>query len=177
MRARLLITAAAFAALGLSACNNADNTRGGGASSRVCTPFPEAANSNNGQAATPVQPTDPAGALDDCLHRWGYTLAASSDPAESVAQATVAACAAYLTRWNQQGLSTGAGGGQPAAGAEEAPSLLTGQPTNPLTEHYTYAQGRALFYVVQGRAGKCSPPASTTPATTAAGNTAAPPPQ
>lgn len=167
MRIHLQTAAAALAAVSLAACNNPDNGHGSGAGSRICTPFPEAANSNNGQAAAPVQPTDPAGALDDCLHRWGYTLAAAGDPAESVAQATVAACASFLTRWNQQGLVSGAGGSQPATGAEEAPSLLTGQPTNPLTEHYTYAQGRALFYVVQGRAGKCAPPSSTT----APGNT------
>ena len=164
MRSRPLIPVAALAALSLAACNNADNGRAGGPGSRICTPFPEAANNNtNGPTVAPVQATDPAGALDDCLHRWAYTLASSSDPAEAVAQATVAACAPSLTRWNQQGLSTGAGGPQPAEGAQEAPSLLTGQPTNPLTEHYTYAQGRALFYVVQARAGKCAAPASTNP--------------
>jgi hypothetical protein len=148
MRSGLLITAAACAALGLSACNNANKRAG----SQICTPFPEAAT---------AQPGDLAGALDDCLHRWGYTLAASTDSAEAVAQATVAACGTAVARWNQQGLSTGQGGAQPAAGAPEAPSLLTGQPTNPLAEHYTYAQARALFYVVQARAGKCAPPPAT----------------
>lgn len=169
MRRALPIAAAAAAALSLAACNNAENGRAAGAGSRICTPFPEAANSN-GQTGAPAQPTDAAGAADDCLHRWAYSLAASTDPAEAVAQATVAACAPALTRWNQQGLGVGAGGPAPGTGAEEAPSLLTGQPTNPLTEHYTYAQGRALFYVVQARAGKCAPPTSTSP--NAAGNTA-----
>lgn len=156
-----LIAAAALACLGLAACNKAES--GGG--SRICTPFPTEAANANSQAPGAIQPAaDPAGALDDCLHRWGYTLAASADPAEAVAQATVSACASSLTRWNQQGLTTGAGGPQPEQGAPEAPSLFTGQPTTPMAEHYTYAQGRALFYVVQARAGKCAAPPATTPA-------------
>jgi hypothetical protein len=160
MRAARLLAASGFAALALSACTNTDAT-GGHADARVCTPFPEAANANaNGPAAPVPAAADPAAALDDCLHRWGYALAGSTDAAEAVAQATVAACVPALTHWNQQGLSAG----QP--GADSAPSLLTGQPTNPLTEHYTYAQARALFYVVQARAGKCAAPANLTPAGT-----------
>ncbi|MCR5876503.1 hypothetical protein LRS10_21570 [Phenylobacterium sp. J426] len=93
-------------------------------------------------------------ALDDCLHRWGYTLAKSEDDAPAVAGAVVAACSAPLARWNQQALNAAAGAGQ----ALEAPSLLTGEPTNPIAEHGVFAQGRALFYVVQARAGDCEPP-------------------
>lgn len=159
MRATTLIAATAVAAFALAACSNPNGGKSGGHAG-ACTPFPEAANSNNGQAA--AAPSDPASALDDCLHRWGYTLAPSSDAAEAVAQASVAACASMLARWNQQGLTSGAVP-QPAESAQEAPSLLNGQPTNPLAEHYTYAQGRALFYVVQARAGKCAPPATTAP--------------
>ncbi len=160
---KLIAVPTALAALALCAC---DRTHSGasGAGSRICTPFAEAANASNAPAPTPAL-TDPATALDDCLHRWAYTLAASTDPAEAVAQATVAACVSSLTRWNQQGVSSGPAGPQPAqGGAPEAPSLLTGQPTTPMAEHYTYAQGRALFYVVQARAGRCAPPASTSPA-------------
>jgi hypothetical protein len=160
MRTGSLLLVASLAALGLTACNKTE-TAGGG--SRICTPFPEAANANAapGAAAT-AQPADPAAALDDCLHRWGYTLAASTDRAPDVAQATVAACTPALTRWNQSGLATGATAPQPEAGQPTAPSLLTGQPTNPMAEHYAYAQGRALFYVVQARAGKCAPPPAAT---------------
>jgi hypothetical protein len=169
MRRIKLIAAGAVALVGLSACNNPDAARGGG-SARVCTPFPEAASTNNanGQAAAPAQPTDPAGVLDDCLHRWGYTLAASSDPAEAVAQATVAACTQALTRWNQQGLAMGAAPQQPGEQVQEAPSLVNGQPTNPFAEHFGFAQSRALFYVVQARAGKCAAPSTLTPNTAAA---------
>lgn len=160
MRAAKLIAAAALASLGLAACNNGGGDRAG-AASRICTPFAVAAGgAGNAQTPAPgVQPAaaDPAAALDDCLHRWGYSLAAASDGAQEVAMATVAACAPALTRWNQQMLAT-ATGPQGAAATETAPSLLTGQPTTPIAEHYNYAQARALFYVVQGRAGKCAPP-------------------
>jgi hypothetical protein len=155
MRRSLLVAGVTLAALGLTACNKAERQ---GAGSRICTPFADAANANTNNAApgmvAPAPAADPAAALDDCLHRWGYTLAASSDTADDVAQAAVAACTPALTRWNQQTLS-GAGGPAPS---ESAPSLLTGQQTTPIIEHYNYAQNRALFYVVQGRAGKCAPP-------------------
>ncbi|CAN7558326.1 hypothetical protein LJR225_004088 [Phenylobacterium sp. LjRoot225] len=159
MRAPSLIAAVALTALAVAACNNPDR-----AASRICTPFAAAnASANPGPAAPGVaQPlpaaADPAAALDDCLHRWGYTLAASSDRAQEVAQAAIAACTPALTRWNQQTLSAPAAGSQGPGPAETAPSLLTGQATTPIVEHYNYAQARALFYVVQGRAGKCAPP-------------------
>jgi hypothetical protein len=153
---------AAVTVLGLAACNGA-NGRGG--VSGICKPFTTANNGASTNTTTPaaaptsvgVLPAEPSGdpsaAVDDCLHRWGYTLAASSDPANFVAQATVAACGTALSSWNQQSLSA-----ENAGGAVQAPSLLTGQPTSPIGEHYNFAQGRALFYVVQARAGHCGPP-------------------
>ena len=159
MAARELIATLAVAALGLAACSN----NGRGAAAGVCKPFTTAANGNaNGQAATSLNTPgatlapaagDPAATLDDCLHRWSYTLAAASDPANLVAEASLAACSEALTAWNQSALTAGN-----AAGAVQAPSLLTGQPTNPILEHHGFAQGRALFYVVQARAGHCAPP-------------------
>jgi len=160
---------AAVTALGLAACDGANGH--GGAASGICKPFTTAANGNSSTSQTnpatsvgvlPAAPeSDPSAAVDDCLHRWGYTLAASSDPANFVAEATVAACGTALSSWNQQSLSS-----DNAGGAVQAPSLLTGQSTNPISEHYSFAQGRALFYVVQARAGHCGPP----PASTTAGN-------
>jgi predicted small secreted protein len=164
--------ALALAAVSLAACNNAQGTGGvasNGGGNRLCTPFATTPATAPGQTATPAQGapatapslapaagTDPAAALDDCLHRWGYALAASRDDANQVATATVAACGPNLSRWNQQSLASEGGGGSP-----EAPSLLTGQPTTPITEHYIFGQGRALFYVVQARAGKCAAPPMT----------------
>jgi hypothetical protein len=151
----------ALAALSLAACNNPQG--GGMASNRsICTPFPTTTvttttTTTNGRPSAPVVAApvvgDPAAAVEDCLHRWAYALAASPDDANQAATATVAACGSSISRWNQASLRVGDGGGP-----TEAPSLLTGQPTTPITEHFIFAQGRALFYVVQARAGKCAAP-------------------
>lgn len=160
MTSSKLIAATALAALSLAACSNNRMAANGGGN-RLCTPFPQAnaaANANTaGAPAVSVAPADPAEAVDDCLHRWGYSLAASSDPAGDVAQASVAACSRQLIAWNQQGMApTGPGGASNAPA--EAPSLLTGETTTPIAEHMNFAERRALFYVVQARAGKCAPP-------------------
>jgi hypothetical protein len=155
MRSPAPTAAAVLAVLAVAACSKGEGGRG----QAICTPFPENAKAYApGGGASPLLPSDPAFVVDDCLHRWGYTLAAASDPAAAVAQATVAACTTSLTRWNQQTLSVAAGGPQPVNAPPQAPSLLTGQPTSPIAEHFAYAQSRALFYVVQARAGKCAPP-------------------
>lgn len=154
MRGQTLIALTALAAVGLAGCNNAN--RANASANGICKPFTTAnAQGNTAATALPgaVPAAEPSAALDDCLHRWGYTLATSSDPANLVADATVAACAQALTGWNQSSLST-VGTNAPV----EAPSLLNGQPTNPLAEHHAFAQSRALFYVVQARAGHCGPP-------------------
>lgn len=157
MAARELIATLAVAALGLAACSNNRTAAAG-----VCKPFVNPAANANGQAAATSLNTpgaalapagDPAATLDDCLHRWSYTLAASTDPANLVADAALAACSESLSAWNQSALTAGNAGG-----AVQAPSLLTGQPTNPIVEHHGFAQGRALFYAVQARAGHCAPP-------------------
>jgi len=144
---RSIILAAAAAALGLAGCQEGHGggmNGGGGSVGGICKPF-----ARDGASMAPVQLMG-VEAVDDCLHRWGYTLAKSGDAADQVADAVVAACSAPLARWNQQSL----GPGQPT----EAPSILTGQPTNPMAEHANFAEGRALFYVVQARAGKCDVP-------------------
>lgn len=149
------LAATAAALFGLAAC--AEDARSGRTAARggaegLCKPF-----GNAGQGAAAGMPGaigDGAMAVDDCLHRWGYTLAKSDDSADAVAAAVVAACSAPLARWNQQSLATAAGQG----GLQQAPSLLTGEPTNPIVEHNNFAEGRALFYVVQARAGDCDPP-------------------
>lgn len=177
MRGASLIALTILTAVGLAGCNNAGRANAG--VNGVCKPFTpvnnaQAQNQSLSQPATgvpganvlPAAPAgDPSAVLDDCLHRWGYTLAASADQANMVAEATLAACSSQLAAWNQQSLTSSAGGA-PNGGAVEAPSLMNGQNTNPLAEHFSFAQGRALFYVVQARAGKCGPPpaAPTTPA-------------
>lgn len=139
MRPLLIVIIAASA--GLAGCQDRDRPHAG-----LCKAFPEAA----------AQPTagDGAAVLEDCLHRWAYTLAGGPDDAGTVADATLAACSVPLTRWNQQALS-GAEGSRPA---QEGQSLLTGETTNPIAEHRNFASDRALFYVAQARAGGCGPP-------------------
>ncbi|MCR5877650.1 hypothetical protein [Phenylobacterium sp. J367] len=154
MARTLKLTAAlALSTLALAACNESE--RRAGAVAGLCIPFAGATTTDAN--AAPVAPAGPSAAMDDCLHRWGYALAGSSDPADQVAGAVVAACMPALTRWNQQSLAPTAGptGGAPPS---EAQSLITGEDTNAMAERYRYAQDRALFYVVQGRAGKCAAP-------------------
>ncbi|HZZ33141.1 MAG TPA: hypothetical protein VFE10_14230, partial [Phenylobacterium sp.] len=108
-------------------------------------------------AGAPAVPTDAATPVDECVKRWAFSLAGSRDDAEVVANAAVAACSAALTRWNQAGVNQP--GQQDSAGAPaQTFSLVTGQPTNALAEHNSFAQRQALLYVVEARAGRCRPP-------------------
>jgi hypothetical protein len=157
MRTSSLTAVAALCALGLAGCNDNAHRAGMGGGAGLCIPFGGPGAGAAGPPSVAAAPADPAAAVDDCLHRWGYALAASSDPADQVAQATVAACASTLSRWNQQAMPAAAAPGAPA----EAPSLITGEPTTPAAERHAYVQGRALFYVVQARAGKCAAPPMT----------------
>jgi hypothetical protein len=143
-------------AIGVAGCNRAGpqanaQTVALTSAPSYCTPFPATKAS-----AANAAPLDPGAAFEDCLHRWSYTLASARDPADVVAQAAVDACAASLSRWNQQALE------QPSQGQDEAaPSITTGRPTDQISAHAEYAQSRALFYVVQARAANCArPPAS-----------------
>ncbi|WP_454759123.1 hypothetical protein [Caulobacter segnis] len=137
-----VMAALALATLGLAACENGHDSM---ANPKICADFKTAPGAT--AAADPSMP------VEECTRRWAYSLAGSKDSAEVVADAVVAACAAQLSKWNQAAL------GQSAAGSnEQALSLTTGQPTNPLAEHSAFAQGRALLYVVQARAGRCKAP-------------------
>ncbi|WP_297506276.1 hypothetical protein [uncultured Caulobacter sp.] len=139
-----VMAAVALAALGLAACEERHDAM---ANPRICADF------KTGPGVTAA--ADPATPVDECARRWAYSLAGSRDSAEAVADAVVAACAPALGKWNQTALA------QTASGGEQALSLTTGQPTNPLAEHSAFAQGRALLYVVQARAGRCkAPPAA-----------------
>lgn len=131
-----------LAAFGLAACEEPNAMT----NPKICADFKAA---GPGAAAA----ADPSTPVDECTRRWAYSLAGSRDSAEIVAEAVVAACAAQLSRWNQASLGQAAPGG-----GEQALSLTTGQPTNPLAEHSSFAQGRALLYVVQARAGRCKAP-------------------
>jgi len=148
MKRGALIATLAVAALGLSAC---DEHEGGMVDSKICARFDTA---GTAQPTAPAAGADLAAPVDECLRRWAYSLAGARDSANVVGEAVVAACGAALTRWNQTALSQPAQGGAQGQGV----SLMTGQPTDPLAAHDAFAHARALFYVVQARAGRCAPP-------------------
>lgn len=131
----------------LAACGQQAGVKG------LCTPF-EAADAKPaaGAPAPSAAAADASAPLEDCLHRWAYSLAPGGDPADQVASATVAACAGQLSAWNREALSPGAGA------PVQALSLMSGEPISPMAAHREFAEGRALFYVVQARAGRCAPP-------------------
>ncbi|HQP21154.1 MAG TPA: hypothetical protein PLG07_12650 [Phenylobacterium sp.] len=136
----------------LAACGPQAGVKG------LCTPFETAdAKPAAGVPAPSAAAADASAPLEDCLHRWAYSLAGSSDPADQVASATVAACAGQLSAWNREALA-------PAATAPaQALSLMTGEPVSPMTAHREFAESRALFYVVQARAGHCALPPPARP--------------
>lgn len=143
VNARPLIAVAALAGM-LGACSVRQEPM---VTAKICYDFkPAAAAPAAGDAAAPVE---------DCIRRWAYSLAPSRDDAETVAAASVAACRGALGRWNQASLQAPAGG---EAVPTEALSITTGQPTSAIAEHYAFAEARALLFVVQARAGRCSPP-------------------
>jgi len=142
MRAGTL-QALVLAALALTACSR---SAGPAPNTKICFDFKQPHTAAAGMPEAAV-------AVDDCVRRWAYSLAASRDDAAAVGEAVAAACASKLTRWNQDALA------QPDGDAESA-SLTTGQTTTPLQEHNVFMHQRALFYVVQARAGNCpAPPA------------------
>lgn len=151
---RIRLTAAiALAAISLSACGDQEGYR---VNAKICADFK---NANTAQPGAPAVAVDAATPVDDCVRRWAYSLAGAHDSADVVASAVVSACAGALSHWNQAGLSQQVQAN--AGGADQALSLTTGEPTNPFAEHSAFAQGRALLYVVQARAGRCAPPPVT----------------
>ena len=164
MRGKMACVAAAtMATVVLTGCNRQAAAEGGNitlAGGKYCTPFPStAAASNAAVGLAPATNADPAVAFDDCIHRWSYVLAPSRDPADVVAQASVEACSSILANWSQQIAQT----------SQLEPTRYsprgrgnTAQPPDPETQRMHSAEGRALFYVVQARAGGCAaPPANT----------------
>ena len=146
------VSLAALAVLSLTACSDNDGPK---VAKGICTPFattPALATTTAGvPALAPVAVVDGAGPVEDCLHRWAYSLAGAPDTADVVADAAVAACSSALSKWNQASLSG-------PVGPSDAISLVTGEPTSAITEHRNFADSRALFFVVQARAGRCAPP-------------------
>ncbi len=156
MNRQLLVGATlALGAAALAGCHanpNGDIAVNGKGDSRICTPFAAVTTTAAVPGAPAVAVADGSSTVDDCVHRWAYTLAGSRDPADLVGQAAVAACATAVSGWNDQVMSQG------GAPIREAMSMTTGEAMNPIAAHGEFAKARALFYVVQARAGNCAPP-------------------
>jgi hypothetical protein len=145
MKRHAAAAALTLAALSLGACEQHHEMA---ANPKVCADFKQT-------KAAPIAPgAEGAAPVEECVKRWAYSLAGAHDASSVIAQAAMAACGPQLSRWNQQTLS------QPGADIE-ANSITTGEPTTPLAEHNTFTASRALFYVVQARAGACAPPPIT----------------
>lgn len=142
MTRKLTMAAIGMGALALGACSE---HHGMASNPKVCADF-------RATKAAPVVPgSEGASATDECVKRWAYSLASSRDDAGVVADAVVAACVSQLSRWNEQAVN------QPGSDVQ-ATSMTTGEPTTPLAEHNAFTNARALFYVVQARAGRCAAP-------------------
>lgn len=158
----LFASAAIVCAVGLSGCNRHGDSAVGPvatAGSGYCATF----KTSNGASAQSALAGDPSAAVDDCIHRWAYVLSRGHDPADVVAHATMEACSAPLTTWSQQALNTA-----PADQNDQAPRYYRrGAPSgqsaaNPMAQRMGMVSAKALFYVVQARAGNCDlPPADS----------------
>lgn len=116
-----------LAALSLVSCR-------GDADDRICLTAP-----------TDITP----GNMNECVHKWAYRLAASSDPATTVAKAVVRACddvARHAATEDAAGPAVQAAGNPAAVRAEFYATRLS------------EGEKEALFRVVQARAGHCDIP-------------------
>lgn len=99
----------------------------------VCAPLPEPRSKPAGNAY------EQAVQRDECVHRWSYALAKAPDPADAVAGAVVGACRVEIDR-----SAAMLGGGDTEEGRWY------------LEQAEKAARERALYRIVQARAGNCS---------------------
>ena len=89
-----------------------------------------------------------------CVHRWSYRLAGSSDPAPVVADAVMGACADLVFR-------TGYAQEMEAQTRNENPQgfdSFTGEEANRYVIAAREMRRQAIFHIVQARAGNCPAP-------------------
>jgi hypothetical protein len=107
--------------------------------------------------STPT-PVDVSGAsigswsgVESCLHRWGYRLAGSPEPAPVVAEAVVGGCYDAIEKWAFKIAGTD----------DQLPPYrepVTGRVMDYRANLFQQARSYAQFYVVQSRAGHCRVP-------------------
>lgn len=100
---------------------------------QICSPPPPF------REVAPADAYQQAVARDECIHNWAYRLARSDDEAEAVVGAVIGACRTSIDR----------SATMVAAGDPEAERFY-------LAEFERASRERALFRVVQARAGRCS---------------------
>ena len=110
---------------------------------QICSPPPPF------RETAPADAYQQAVARDECIHNWAYRLSRSDDDAEAVVGAVVGACRTSIDR----------SATMVAAGDPEAERFY-------MAEFERASRERALFRVVQARAGRCSlePRAAEAPA-------------
>ncbi len=98
--------------------------------------------------------------LDNCMLKWAYRLAQSPDSAEIAAQAVIGACAGAVNHLNST-----AAAAKRADFAERYPGIppewsspRDGRDVTVQAYHYEVYPQKALFHVVQARAGHCDVP-------------------
>ena len=100
---------------------------------QICSPPPPF------RETAPADPYQQAVARDECIHNWAYRLARSDDDAEAVVGAVIGACRTSIDR----------SATMVAEGDPEAERFY-------LAEFERASRERALFRIVQARAGRCS---------------------
>ncbi len=130
---KLRIAAAVATSLALAACSEVrTNLAEVGGEAALCAPVPAL---RRDPAANAYQQ---AIQRDECIHRWSYLFAHVPDSAESVVGAVIGACRAQIDR-----SATILGEGDPDAERWY------------LQEMERVARERALYRVIQARAGNC----------------------
>jgi hypothetical protein len=100
---------------------------------QICSPPPPF------RESAPADAYQQAVARDECIHNWAYRLSRSEDDAEAVVGAVVGACRTSIDR----------SATMVAEGDPEAERFY-------LAEFERASRERALFRIVQARAGRCS---------------------
>jgi hypothetical protein len=145
----------------LSGCSQSADAQNGLSlnGSKYCSAFKTGADTTSTSALSAAL-SDPGGAFDDCIHRWGYALAPARASADVVAQAAVDACGPILSAWSQQ--TGGEPQNAPESRYDRRGAQQAMQQPSPAQQQIRQAEAKALFYVVQARAAGCQPPPANT---------------
>lgn len=141
MRSLVLCVGAVFA---LTGCDRLHNER-------ICsTVIPLSPSSSNLPDSLRKEET-----AKNCVHKWAYRLARSTDPADDVAEAVMGACWDTVFPWAYARYDAARSRG---FAGEVTVSTRTGREIPYGEDAYEELRALALFHVVQARAGHCRLP-------------------